>query len=120
MSAAMGTAPRKLITAILPMDVDALNVLNRLKVEKGILAANLNFARGMGRITRDRDASDSSQREIMSVVVDTERCDEIFAWLFEAAEIDRPHGGIIYSQALAEATVYTLPDLPEETGEPGA
>ena len=110
---------RKLITAILPMDVDALRVLKRLKDEQGIVSANLNFARGMGRITRDRSvASETSQREILSVVVPAERCDALFAWLYEAADIDRPHGGIIYVQPLAEASEYTLPDVPEEAGEP--
>ena len=108
----------KLITAILPTDVDALRVLRRLKDEQGIPSANLNFARGVGRMTRDRSVtSESSQREILSVVVPEARGDELFAWLFEAADIDRPHGGIIYMQTLAEATEYTLPDLPEEAGE---
>ena len=61
--------------------------------------------------------SESSQREILSVVVPEARADALFAWLFEAADIDRPHGGILYMQTLAEATAYTLPDLPAEAGE---
>lgn len=110
---------RKLIVAILPTDVDALRILKRLKEEQGIVSANLNFARGMGRITRDRSVStETTQREILSVVVPAARSDEIFAWLHEAADIDRPHGGIVYVQPLAEATEYTLPDVPEEAGEP--
>lgn len=109
---------QKLITAILPTDVDALRVLRRLKDEQSIPSANLSFARGLGRMTRDRSVtSESSQREILTVVVPDARSDELFAWLFEAADIDRPHGGIIYMQTLAEATEYTLPDVPEEVGE---
>ena len=109
---------QKLITAILPTDVDALRIIRRLKDEQAIPSANLNFARGVGRRMRDGSlTSESSQREILSVVVPEARADALFAWLFEAAAVDRPHGGIIYMQTLAEATEYTLPDLPEEAGE---
>mgnify|MGYP006273667231 FL=1 len=109
----------KLLTAILPMDVDALRILKRLKEEQDVLAANLNYARGMGHVTRDRaSTAEVSQREILSVVVPAERADELFAWLFAAADIDRPHGGILFMQPLAETTEYSLPDLPEEAGEP--
>ena len=109
---------QKLITAILPTDVDALRIIRRLKDEQAIPSANLNFARGVGRMMRGRSlTSESSQREILSVVVPEARADALFAWLFEAADIDRPHGGILYMQTLAEATAYTLPDLPEEAGE---
>lgn len=109
----------KLIVAILPTDVDALRVLKRLKEEQGIVSANLNYARGMGHITRDRSLrTETTQREILSLVVPAERSDAIFAWLYEAADVNRLHGGIVYVQPLAEATEYRLPDVPEEAGEP--
>lgn len=111
----------KLITAILPTDVDTLRLLERLKVEVGIVAADLHFARGTGRLMRERSAAaEVAQREILTAVVPAERADELFAWIYEAADIGRPHGGIIYLQSLGEATEYTLPDLPEEPGEPAA
>lgn len=110
---------QKLIVAILPTDVDALRILKRLKEEQGVVSANLNYARGMGRITRDRSvSSETTQREILSVLAPVERADALFAWLFDAADMARPHGGIVYMQPLAEATEYTLPDVPEEAGEP--
>jgi hypothetical protein len=116
----MDASPQKLVTAILPTETDALRLLKRLKEELGIASANLNYARGVGHITRDRSVrATSSQKEILSVVVPEARGDEVFDWLRSAAEIDRPHGGILYVQSLALATHYTLPDVPEEEGEPG-
>lgn len=117
----MDAAPQKLVTAILPLEVDMLRLLRRLRDELGIAAANLSHARGMGRITRDRSVrATTSQKEILSVVVPEARADEVFAWLRTAADIDRPHGGILYMQSLALATHYRLPDLPEEEDEPAA
>lgn len=109
----------KLIVAILPTDVDALRLLKRLKEEQGIVAANVHFARGMGHVTRDRSVStETTQREILSFVVPEARSDELFAWFYAAADMHRPHGGIVYLQPLAAASPYMLPDLPEEVGEP--
>lgn len=117
----MDAVPQKLITAILPSEIDELRLLKRIRDELGIAAANLNYARGMGHITRDRArAASSTQKEILSLVVPEAQADEVFAWLYDAAEIDRPHGGIIYMQSLALATRYALPDgVPDEVDEPG-
>ena len=108
----------KLLTAILPSDADALAIVRRLKEERGVVAVNVNSARGLGHITRDRAESlESGQREILTVVVPSDEADGLFDWLREAADIDRPHGGILYQQTLAEATEYTLPDVPDEEGD---
>ncbi|WP_308874229.1 hypothetical protein [Thiothrix subterranea] len=38
----------------------------------------------------------------------------MFAYIYELAEINRPHGGLMYMHGLLAATPYTLPELPEE------
>lgn len=105
----------KLITCILPKG-RALPVLQALKEEKGIVSANINNARGTGRITPRayRERLSETEKEVLRVVVPAERHEEIFAFIHETAEIDRPHGGIMYQTGLSAATVFELPDLPEE------
>ncbi len=108
-------AHSKLITAILPKGI-ALELIEKLKVEKGLTTANFSYARGMGRLTpaKFRGIGEQSEKEILSVVVEAERGDEVFEYLFHAANIDRPHGGIIYMQKLMMSTEFRLPTTVEE------
>lgn len=110
-----GAPTLKLITCILPFGV-AAGVLARLRQEQGIVEAHVRAARGIGRLTpsRYRSVASQTEKEILSVVAPSERADELFAWLVHAARIDRPHGGILFMNALARATPFELPDLPDE------
>ncbi|MDX1582505.1 MAG: P-II family nitrogen regulator [Thermoanaerobaculia bacterium] len=109
-------APSKLISCILPPGI-AYDVLEALKSEKEITEANVNNARGMGHLTplaHRRRIGSETEKEILTVIVPAERADELFAFIFERAEIGRPHGGIIFMNDLVRATPFVLPDLPEE------
>ena len=105
----------KLITCILPKGA-ALPVLRRLKEEKGLVACYINNARGTGRFTHRRveRIGDVSEKEILNVVTSAERADEIFEFIFYEADVNRPHGGIIFMTKLSGASYFELPDLPEE------
>ena len=105
----------KLITGILPKGV-AVPALAAVRERFDIHASNVNNARGVGRITRmkDRGIGGQSEKEILTVVVDKARADEVFEFIFETAEVNRPHGGIVYMSALHAATLFALPDVPEE------
>ena len=107
----------KLITCILPKGV-ATPILRRLKEEKGIVTCNINNARGTGRFTHRRvqRLGVVSEKEILNVVTSAERADEIFEFIFYEADINRPHGGMIFMTKLAHASLFELPDLPEEEG----
>ena len=105
----------KLITCILPKGV-ALPLLEKLKQERGITRVNVNTARGVGKITplAYRGLGAESVKEILSVIVPRETADELFAYIYEEADINRPHGGLMYMSRLLHATPMTLPDLPDE------
>ena len=105
----------KLITCILPHGI-ALDVLHKLKDEKGIIEASVNTARGMGKLTplAHRGVGEQTEKDIINVVVPSERADELFEYIFHEARIDRPHGGIIFMEALEQATQFVLPEVPEE------
>ena len=108
--------PSKLITCILPKG-EAMPVLKRLKQEFSIITANINHARGSGRLTplAHRGVGEQTEKEILSVVVDEAHAEEVFAYIFSVAGIDRPHGGLLFQSALSLATQYQIPtDLPPE------
>ena len=109
-------AKRKLITCILPKGA-AAPMLRRLKDEKGIEACDINNARGVGRYThwRSQRLGDVVEKEILKVVTGTEQADEIFEFIFYEADINRPHGGMIFMTPIDHASHFELPDLPEET-----
>ncbi|HEY5720183.1 MAG TPA: hypothetical protein VIX81_04165 [Gammaproteobacteria bacterium] len=105
----------KLITCIVPKEA-ALPALKGLRDEWQIVSANITYARGAGHLAplSYRGMGEQSEKEILTVVVDAGRADEVFGYLYEAARIGRPHGGIMYMHGLLGATRYTLPEVPEE------
>lgn len=105
----------KLITAILPKG-SSLKVVDKLKHEKLITTANFNYARGMGKLTpaKYRGVGEQSEKEILTVIVDESRGDEIFEYIYNVAEINRPHGGFIYMQKLMQSTEFVLPEAVAE------
>lgn len=105
---------QKMITGILPRGTSG-SVLHKLKTEKGIITAFVNTARGMGKLMPgvQRGFGAQTEKEILEVLVAADRADEIFAYIYEIAEIDRPHGGIIFMTRIRQMTPYLLPDLPE-------
>ncbi len=109
----MGT--EKLISCILPKGT-AMPVMKALKEDKGIITANIHSARGAGRLTPldYRGMGETTEKEVLDVIVDTSKADEIFGFLYTVAEIDQPHGGLMYMQALIRATPYRLPEIKEE------
>jgi len=105
----------KLITAILPKGT-SLDVVDKLKHEKLLTTANFNYARGMGKLTpaKYRGVGETSEKEVLTVVVEEAQADEIFEYIYNIADINRPHGGIIYMQKLMQSTGFVLPDVTEE------
>lgn len=107
--------PYKLITCILPKGL-AVPTLRALKLEKGINAGNIVNARGTGKITHHtyRTTLSSTEKEILRVPIAADIADEIFEFIYDKAEINHPHGGIMYMHDLDKTTLYTIPDLPIE------
>jgi nitrogen regulatory protein PII len=105
----------RLITCFLPVG-NGLGVLERLKAERGIVEASVGRGRGMGHLTpaaHRRGLGSETEKEILTAVVPDDRADEIFRFIFEAASIDRPHGGIMFMSRLLQATRFELPELNE-------
>ena len=57
---------------------------------------------------------DVLEKEILNVITDAEDADEIFEFIFFEAEINQPHGGMIFMTKLGRTSHFELPDIPEE------
>jgi len=106
---------QKLITCILPKGI-ALGVAGKLRSDFELMSVDIKSARGVGKITplAYRGIAGQSEKEILTVVVPSESADEIFDFIYHEANINRPHGGLMYVYPLYQATHYEIPSLPDE------
>ena len=105
----------KLIACILPKG-RARTLHQALIDDHDIHCGTFHYGRGVGRAARisDRGIGEQEEREVFEVVVESAKAEEIFEYLFFQAELDEPHGGMIYMTSLPRSTVMTLPDVPPE------
>lgn len=80
------------ITCIMPAG-RAVPVLDALRAGKRIIDVAHHHARGVGtRKGRGRYV----EREVLTVLVELDRADEVFRFLYRAAGLDQPHNGMIF------------------------
>jgi hypothetical protein len=89
-------------------------MIKLLKQETGICTGNINSSRGTGSSAGTSDFENWVEVDVLDVVVDADRADEIFNFIYEKAGIGEGNHGFIIQQNLARATKFSLPDLPEE------
>ena len=105
----------KQIVCILPKG-KAATVVEGLAVDFSLYNATVNHARGVGRFSplRMRGIGEQQEKDILSVTVEAERADEIFEYLFFKAEMDQPHGGILYIESAPLTTMMEMPVIEQE------
>jgi hypothetical protein len=111
----------KLITAVLPVQCDALGVMDGLRTELGVLAADVHPGRGVSHLSARRSRrriGDMSEKKILTAIVRDDQAEAVFAYVHDKAEIGRAHGGLVYQQPLLRSTVYELPDLGPDSKRP--
>lgn len=102
----------RLITCVLPKGAGK-PVLEALH-NRGVTTANLCFARGsiIGDPVDKNGLQPQDEKEIVMVITSKKEADEIFAFVAETAQVDRPGGGIVYMGELRKSVPFVLPDLP--------
>lgn len=112
----------KIITCILPDEGQDMALLKALRTEKGVITANTFQCRGFGvqmrrRYMGKRQIAGYSVR-MVTVVVQEDRADELFEYIYYQVNFDHPCPGLIYQGSLLTTTPYTLPaGVFEEEGE---
>ncbi len=106
---------QRVITCVVSAKTDAQGILRRLKDEKQIFTAGVYHARGVGGSAHYRSSiAGGQEKNVITVVVSTQRADEIFEFLYEAGELYKPHHGIMYMERLDCTTPLNLrDDLPD-------
>ena len=103
----------KLITSFLPHGT-GVPMIKLLKQETGICTGNTNSSRGTGSSAGTSDFENWVEVDVLDVVVDAGRADEIFNFIYEKAGIGEGNHGFMIQQSLIRSTKFSLPDLPEE------
>ena len=103
----------KLITSFLPRGTGK-TLIKLLKQETGICTGNINSSRGTGSSAGTSDFDTWVEVDVLDVVVDADRADEIFDFIYEKAGIGEGNHGFMIQQSLIQSTKFSLPDLPEE------
>ncbi len=103
----------KLITSFLPHGT-GVSMIKLLKEETGVYTGNVNSSRGTGSSAGASDFDSWVEVDVLDVVVDANRADEIFNFIYEKAGIGEGNHGFIIQQNLARSTKFSLPDLPLE------
>ena len=114
MTDASGGPPRQ-ISCVMPHGL-GLPLQRRLFHELGLTRVELHSARGfMG--SDPEHLFSRIERDVLQVVVEAERADEVFEWLYHEARVADQEGRFLYVARLARATPYELPKgIPMEGG----
>ena len=107
------SANSKLITSFLPKG-KGLALVQLLKNEKGVSTGNVSNSRGTGT-SSNSDFGDWVEVDVFDVVVDAERADEIFNFIYEKAGIGEGNHGFMVQSSLSRSSKFSLPNLPEES-----
>jgi len=103
----------------------AHDIAAALHASLGIDAFHYGHGRGAGMLSTIA-ARDMIEVDVLSVVVAPELADETFAFIYEAAEIDRPGNGMLIQTVLGRTAALGLPlpavppspDVDAEAGTP--
>ena len=102
----------KLITCILPKG-KAMPLQESLVEKKKLQSGNFHFGRGVGRDFQIKHSGigEQEEREILEVVVTENDAENIFDFIYQSAEIDKAHAGIIYMTQLHNSTPFEVPKV---------
>jgi len=89
-----------------------VNVIARLFEEKGISTSNVISGRGISaNAATPAGRERGTEVDLLNVAVPSERADEIFEFIYDAANLDHPHAGLIFQYAIPFVTPFELPEI---------
>ena len=94
----------KRITCFLPKGT-GVKMVEMLQSEKNIVSTNVHSGRGQ------RTAETWKEQEILTVIFDADRAEEIFEYIYFQGKLNEPGGGFIFQSDLNRATSFKLPDI---------
>ena len=105
----------KQIVCILPKGMASV-VEQGLIEDHGIHDANFHHSRGVGKFSAlsARGLGEQQEKDILQVIVGKDMADTIFEYIYFKAELDQPHGGIVYIAKVPKMALMKLPEPTEQ------
>ena len=100
----------KRITSFLPKG-SGIKMVEMLHSEKSIASTNVHSGRGQKTTQSGKEYGAWNEQDILTVIVDEERAEEIFEYIFFQGKINKPGVGFIFQSDLNRATSFKLPDI---------
>ena len=107
-------AHSKLITCIIPRGMGP-ELVEDLHTVWDLITTNVANGRGVSK----RDGYFSEEVDILTVVVDEQKADDVFNHLYDRVEVGQFKGRFMYQQALGITSAFTMPEgveIEEELG----
>lgn len=99
----------KIITCIVPVGLGK-NLVDALFHERDLNTGNVTRGRGASH----RSGTFADEMDILTVVVEPDRANEIFEFLYDRAEIGTTPHRFMFQSALSLSTLFALPEAIEE------
>ena len=90
---------KELLTAIVEVGLGQ-KLVERFCEAPGVLSISHHHARGVGNQRIRTGQMFFRERDVLLILVEAEHAEAIFAKVFEAARIDQPGGGILFSETV--------------------
>ena len=100
----------KRITCFLPKGT-GVKMVETLHSEKNIDSTNVHSGRGQKTTQSGKEYGAWNEQDILTVIVDEDRAEEIFEYIFFQGKLNKPGGGFIFQSDLNRATSFKLPDI---------